>query len=143
MFLEVCRDVAKKYSHLAYNEMIIDNASMQLVMNPSQFDVMLTPNLYGNVVINVACGLIGGPGVTPGLNYGNGIAMYESGARHVGKDIAGKNIANPTAYILAGCMMLKHIGFGQYADKIQTAVFQTIRDGKVSLYSNINFSYIC
>lgn len=131
LFLEVCRDVAKKYSELEYGEMIIDNASMQLVMKPSQFDVMLTPNLYGNVVINVACGLTGGPGITPGFNYGSGISMFEAGARHVGKDIAGKNIANPTAYILAACMMLRHLGLVQYSDLIKHAVYSTIHDGRV------------
>jgi len=84
---------------------------------------MITPNLYGNIVTNVATGLIGGPGVVPGANFGSRVAIFEPGARHIGADIAGKNRANPTALTLTACMMLRHLKLDQYADLIEKAVY--------------------
>lgn len=125
LFLESCRKVSQKYPGIEYLEMIVDNTTMQLIQNPLQFDVLVTPNLYGNIVCNVATGLVGGPGLLPGANFGPRVAIFEPGARHVGKDIAGENKANPTAMILAAVMMLRHMGLPQYADKIERAVNQT------------------
>lgn len=90
--------------------MIIDNTCMQLVAKPQQFDVMLLPNLYGNIVQNVACGLIGGAGIVCGSNYGYNKAIFETGTRNTGKNLAGKNIANPSGTLFATANMLKYIG---------------------------------
>jgi isocitrate dehydrogenase (NAD+) len=126
LFLECCRKVAQQYSgEIAYEEMIVDNTAMQLVQNPSQFDVVLTPNLYGNIVGNTGAGLVGGPGMLAGANFGPRVAMFEPGARHVAKDIAGENKANPTAMILAAAMMLRHLGFTTHAERVEKAVFKT------------------
>ena len=83
---------------------------MQLVAKPHQFDVMVMPNLYGNIVSNIGAALVGGPGVVPGANIGRDVALFEQGCRHVGKDIQGRGIANPTAMILSATMMLRHLG---------------------------------
>jgi isocitrate dehydrogenase (NAD+) len=126
LFLECCRKVAQQYSgEISYEEMIVDNTAMQLVQNPSQFDVVLTPNLYGNIVGNTGAGLVGGAGMIPGANFGPRVAMFEPGVRHVGKDIAGENKANPTGMILAAAMMLRHLGFTSHAERVEKAVFKT------------------
>ena len=111
--------------------MIIDNCCMQLVMNPSQFDVMLTPNLYGSIICNVASGLVGGPGLTPGANVGDGIAVFESGARHAAQDIAGKNQANPVALLLSSTMMLRYLDLPDHAKRIESSIKKVLSDGKV------------
>lgn len=89
LFLNVCREVSKRYESygIQFNDMIVDNASMQLVSKPQQFDVMVCGNLYGNILTNVGAGLIGGPGVVPGVNIGREYAVFEPGCRHVGKDL--------------------------------------------------------
>lgn len=122
LFLDVLRNISKEYPDIEFTQMIIDNACMQLVSNPSQFDVIVTPNLYGNIVINVAAGLVGGPGIIPGASYGKGIAVFETGARHVARDISGKGVANPTALILSAVMMLHYLKLNTYADKISSAI---------------------
>ena len=131
LFLRTCREVAKKYPQIQYSEMIIDNCCMQLVMNPSQFDVMLTPNLYGNIITNVASGLVGGPGITPGANVGDGTAVFESGARHAAQDIAGMNKANPSALLLSSTMMLRYLDLPDHAKRIENAIYKVLQDGKV------------
>jgi len=131
LFLKVCRQVAADYPAIKYNEMIIDNCCMQLVMNPGQFDVMLTPNLYGNIIANVATGLVGGPGIVGGANVGDGIAVFEVGARHVAQDIAGQNKANPVALIQSSIMMLRYLDLPEYAKKIENAVRYVISEQKV------------
>lgn len=130
-FLKAVREVAAKYPSIEYKEMIVDNASMQMTSNPWQFDVMVLPNLYGSILSNIASSLVGGPGVTPGVNIGNDFALFESGTRHIGKDIAGKGTANPTAMILSSAMMLRHINLPHFAERIQNGVFATIKEGKV------------
>lgn len=120
LFLQTAREVAREYPEIHFEEMIVDNCSMQLVMNPGQFDVMLTPNLYGNIVTNIAVGLVGGPGIVPGMNQGHRVAMFEPGARHTGSDIAGQNKANPTAMILAATKMLRYIDQEEHAARIET-----------------------
>eukprot|EP00013_Stygamoeba_regulata_P026329 CAMPEP_0177663200 /NCGR_PEP_ID=MMETSP0447-20121125/19780_1 /TAXON_ID=0 /ORGANISM="Stygamoeba regulata, Strain BSH-02190019" /LENGTH=355 /DNA_ID=CAMNT_0019168983 /DNA_START=20 /DNA_END=1087 /DNA_ORIENTATION=+ len=130
-FLESCRNVAKEYPEITFKEMIIDNACMQMAMNPHQFDVLLLPNLYGTLMINMAAGLIGGPGVLSGINVGRrGEAIFEGG-RHSGLDIAGKNAANPTGILLASVQMLRHLGYDSHATRIESAVHTALRDAKV------------
>lgn len=129
LFLDVCREVASEFQDIEYGEMIIDNTCMQMVMNPSQFDVMLAPNLYGNIITNVGCGLVGGPGLCPGLNVGKTVSVFEAGARHVAADIAGMDVANPTAMILSSAMMLSHLGHPDIGKKVEKAVYKTIADG--------------
>nr|CAH7712098.1 unnamed protein product [Callosobruchus chinensis] len=110
LFLETSKKIAKEYPEIEHNEMIIDNCCMQLVSNPHQFDVMLMTNLYGSIVSNVCCGLIGGAGLLSGRNYGDHYAIFEPATRNTGKAIAGKNIANPIAMLNAGIDMLNHLG---------------------------------
>ncbi|XP_025069507.1 isocitrate dehydrogenase [NAD] subunit gamma, mitochondrial [Alligator sinensis] len=109
LFLQCCREVAAAYPNIAFESMIVDNTTMQLVSRPQQFDVMVMPNLYGNIVNNVCAGLVGGPGLVPGANYGRDYAVFETATRNTGKSIAHKNVANPTATLLASCMMLDHL----------------------------------
>jgi len=103
---------------------------MQLVMKPQQFDVMLTPNLYGAIVTNVGSALIGGPGFITGINEGPHEAIFEAGARHVGLDIQGRNIANPAGMLLTSVSLLQHLGFHSHAHKIHGAVMKTLAVGK-------------
>ncbi|MGH0183367.1 UNVERIFIED_CONTAM: hypothetical protein FKN15_011804 [Acipenser sinensis] len=109
LFLQCCKEVASGYPDIAFDSMIVDNTTMQLVSKPQQFDVMVMPNLYGNVVSNVCAGLVGGPGLVPGANLGRDYAVFETATRNTGKSIANKNTANPTAMLLASCMMLDHL----------------------------------
>nr|VDC73813.1 unnamed protein product [Brassica rapa] len=133
LFLESCREVAKKYPGITYNEIIVDNCCMQLVAKPEQFDVMVTPNLYGNLVANTAAGIAGGTGVMPGGNVGADHAVFEQGASagNVGKDkIVRENKANPVALLLSSAMMLRHLQFPSFADRLETAVKRVISEGK-------------
>ncbi|GAA5801708.1 isocitrate dehydrogenase, NAD-dependent [Helicostylum pulchrum] len=132
LFLRTCREVAKEYVHhnLEVNDMIVDNTAMQLVSRPQQFDVMVMPNLYGNIVSNVGAGLIGGPGLIPGCNIGREYAIFEPGCRHVGLEFQDQNSANPTALLLSATMMLRHLNLNEYADRISTAIYSTIKMGK-------------
>ncbi|KAF5390684.1 hypothetical protein D9757_002724 [Collybiopsis confluens] len=133
LFLNTFREVAKEYesSGLEFNDMIVDNTSMQLVAKPGQFDVMVMPNLYGAIVSNIGAALVGGPGVVPGCNVGREYALFEPGCRHVASDIMGTNRANPTAMILSATMMLRHLGLDNLANSIATATFDVIDSGKV------------
>jgi Isocitrate/isopropylmalate dehydrogenase len=130
-FLKAVREVAARYPSIEYKEMIVDNASMQMASNPWQFDVMVLPNLYGSILANIASFLVGGPGITPGVNIGPDFALFEPGTRHIARDIGGKGIANPTAMILSSSMMLRHMNLPHFADRIQNGVFKTIAQGKV------------
>ncbi|KAG1108170.1 hypothetical protein G6F42_016087 [Rhizopus arrhizus] len=122
----------KEYSQtdILLNDMIVDNASMQLVSRPQQFDVVVLPNLYGNILSNVGAGLIGGPGLIPGSSIGREYAVFEPGCRHVGQDIGGSDIANPTAMILSSVMMLRHLGLSEHANLISNAVYRVIQQGQ-------------
>lgn len=131
-FLRAVREVAAKYPSIEYKEMIVDNASMQMASNPGQFDVMVLPNLYGSILANIASFLVGGPGITPGVNIGPDFALFENGTRHLAQDITGKGIANPTSMILSSAMMLRHLNLPHFAERIQEGVFKTIREGKVT-----------
>ncbi|CAI0407733.1 unnamed protein product [Linum tenue] len=134
LFLESCREVAERYPAIAYNEIIVDNCCMQLVSRPEQFDVMVTPNLYGNLVANTAAGIAGGTGFMPGGNVGADHAVFEQGtsAGNVGKNenIITEKKANPMALLLSSAMMLRHLQFPSFADRLETAVGRVIADGK-------------
>lgn len=129
LFRNTFRSVAETFPTLEVNDMIVDNASMQAVQRPQQFDVMITPNLYGGILSNIAAALVGGPGLVPGCNIGREVAVFEPGCRHVGLDIKGKDQANPTAMILSGSMLLRHLGLDEHADRISKAVYDVIADG--------------
>ncbi|KAJ6410185.1 hypothetical protein OIU84_009645 [Salix udensis] len=133
LFLESCREVAKKYPSIKYTEIIVDNCCMQLVSKPEQFDVMVTPNLYGNLVANTAAGIAGGTGVMPGGNVGADYAVFEQGASagNVGKEkMVERKKANPVALLLSSAMMLRHLQFPSFADRLETAVKRVISEGK-------------
>ncbi|XP_025651601.1 isocitrate dehydrogenase [NAD] regulatory subunit 1, mitochondrial-like isoform X2 [Arachis hypogaea] len=133
LFLESCREVATKYPGIKYNEIIVDNCCMQLVSKPEQFDVMVTPNLYGNLVANTAAGIAGGTGVMPGGNVGAEHAVFEQGASAgnvgSGKEVEEKK-ANPVALLLSSAMMLRHLQFPAFADRLETAVKRVILEGQ-------------
>lgn len=126
LFLESCRKVSKEYPDIAFNDMIVDNASMQMVSRPQQFDVMVMPNLYGNILGNIAAGLVGGPGLVPGMNIGYNYAIFETGTRNSGRSLQGKNIANPTGMLLASCDMLDYLGHNHHASLIRESVMSVL-----------------
>jgi isocitrate dehydrogenase (NAD+) len=121
LFLESTRAVARGFTDVSYDERIVDAACMQLVMRPEKFDVLLLPNLYGDIVSDLCAGLVGGLGVVPGANIGAEIAVFEA-VHGSAPDIANKNLANPTALLLSGVMMLDHIGERQRAERIRAAL---------------------
>ncbi|KXG74701.1 isocitrate/isopropylmalate dehydrogenase family protein [Thermotalea metallivorans] len=129
LFLQCAREIAEEYPHIHLQEVIIDNMCMQLVMHPSQFEVIVTTNLYGDILSDLCAGLVGGLGVVPGANIGENMAVFEAvhGSAPV---IAGKNMANPTAVILSGAMMLDYLGEREKSQVISQAVTETIRQGK-------------
>lgn len=133
MFLKAVREVARKFPTIQYEEMIVDNTCMQMVGRPTQFDVMVTPNLYGNLVSNIVAGICGGYGVTPGGNVGNGVALFEQGARHVAKDLAGRNVSNPTATLLSTSMMLRYMDMHSFGARLENAVLAVYAGGDKSL----------
>lgn len=125
LFLECAREVAQKYPNINYREILVDNLCMQLVQNPEQFDVLLLPNLYGDIVSDLCAGLIGGLGVAQGANIGLDYAVFEP-VHGSAPDIAGKDLANPTALLLSAIEMIKYIGQKSYAEKIEKALFKTL-----------------
>ncbi|MGB7022907.1 MAG: isocitrate dehydrogenase (NAD(+)) [Candidatus Acidiferrales bacterium] len=129
LFLASVRKVASKYPDLEYRELIVDNACMQIVMNPTQFDILLLTNLYGDIMSDLAAGLIGGLGVVPSGNMGDGIAVFEA-VHGTAPDIAGKGIANPTALLMSAIMMLGHIGETEAAKRVDAALRKVYREGK-------------
>ncbi|EYE93503.1 isocitrate dehydrogenase (NAD(+)) IDH1 [Aspergillus ruber CBS 135680] len=130
LFRSTFHKTAENYPTLEVNDMIVDNASMQAVSRPQQFDVMVMPNLYGGILSNVGAALVGGPGLVPGANMGRDVAVFEPGCRHVGLDIKGKDQANPSAMILSGSMLLRHLGLDDHANRISKAVYDVIGEGK-------------
>lgn len=131
LFLKSCEEMSKLYPRIQFEKMIVDNTTMQLVSNPNQFDVMVTPNLYGNIVDNLASGLVGGAGVVAGASYSAETVVFEPGARHTFSEAVGKNVANPTAMLLCGTKMLRHINLPSYSERIQNALNKVLNDGKV------------
>ncbi len=130
MFLCIFEETAKEYPQIEADSMIVDAACMNLVMHPERFDVMVMPNLYGDIVSDLTSGLIGGLGLLPSCNLGDDHAMYEA-VHGSAPDIAGKNIANPTALLLSACMMLDDIDQKECADTIRHALDQVFEEGKV------------
>ncbi|TVU22661.1 hypothetical protein EJB05_32376, partial [Eragrostis curvula] len=130
LFLKCCREVAEKYPEIQYEEVIIDNCCMTLVKNPGLFDVLVMPNLYGDIISDLCAGLIGGLGLTPSCNIGEGGICLAEAVHGSAPDIAGKNLANPTALMLSAVMMLRHLQFNDQADRIHNAILQTIAEGK-------------
>lgn len=131
LFLDVCNEVSKQYPFIEYESMIVDNCCMQLASRPDQFDTLILPNLYGNIVTNLAAGLVGGPGLFPGANIGAHGAMFEQGARHAATQLAGRGVANPTATILGSVMMLRYLKHDEAADAIEQAVFRVYSGTKI------------
>ncbi|HVB87251.1 MAG TPA: isocitrate dehydrogenase (NAD(+)) [Candidatus Dormibacteraeota bacterium] len=129
LFLRSIRKVAEQYPEIEYKEMIIDNACMQMVLNPCQFDMLLLTNLYGDIMSDLAAGLVGGLGVVPSGNIGEKEAIFEA-VHGTAPDIAGKGIANPTALLMSSIMMLRHIDEAKAALNIEQALEKVYRDGK-------------
>ena len=130
LFLDCFRNVARDYPEIEADDKIVDNACMQLVMRPEQFDIMLLENLYGDIVSDLCAGLIGGLGLVPGANIGELGAVFEA-VHGSAPDIAGQGIANPTALLLSGILMLRHLGERDAAEKIENAMLKVFEEGKV------------
>ncbi len=130
LFLRSIRDVAREYTDIGYDEKIIDAACMSLVMAPEKFDVLVLPNLYGDIVSDLGAGLVGGLGVVPGANMGETCAVFEA-VHGSAPDIADKNLANPTALLLSGLMMLDHIGEREMSVRVRKALGRVLSAGKV------------
>src|SRR5437870_10181048 len=129
LFLKSIRAVAEKYPDIEYKELIVDNACMQIVLNPQQFDVLLLPNLYGDVMSDLAAGLVGGLGVVPSGNIGDNGAIFEA-VHGTAPDIAGKGLANPTALLMSSILMLDYLGERSAARRIETALETVYREAK-------------
>jgi isocitrate dehydrogenase (NAD+) len=129
LFLRCAREVSKQYPEIQYKELIVDNASMQLVLRPETFDILLLPNLYGDIVSDLAAGLVGGIGIVPGANMGENHAVFEA-VHGSAPDIAGQGKANPTALMLSAVMLLIHLGEAEAGQKLQGAVEAVYRQGK-------------
>ena len=129
LFLAVARQVAGEYPDIEFEDMIMDNMSMQLVQKPHQFDVIVAPNLYGDVLSDLCAGLIGGLGLAPGVNLGDDIAVFEA-THGSAPEFAGLNRVNPMAMMLSGVMMLRHLGEGEKAERLEGAIAAVIAEGK-------------
>jgi isocitrate dehydrogenase (NAD+) len=110
LFLDCCREASKKFPSIKYEEMIVDNACMQMTKTPQQFDVLVMPNLYGSIMTSIGAGLVGGAGLSPGAAFGSEFRLFEQATRKSGKKLAGKNEANPTALLFSGVNMLSCMG---------------------------------
>jgi isocitrate dehydrogenase (NAD+) len=124
LFLKCCREVSAEFPTIQYNELIVDNACMQLVMRPETFDVLLLPNLYGDIISDLAAGLVGGLGIVPGANIGDHHAIFEA-VHGTAPDIAGKGLANPTALMQSAVLMLAHLGEREASARLHNAIYQT------------------
>ena len=123
LFLKCCREVASQFPDIPYTELIVDNACMQLVMRPETFDVLVMPNLYGDIISDLAAGLVGGLGIVPGANLGDHHAIFEA-VHGTAPDIAGKGLANPTALMQSAVLMLAHLGERDPSARLQNAIYQ-------------------
>jgi isocitrate dehydrogenase (NAD+) len=133
LFLKCARQVAERYAgRIEYNELIIDNGCMQMVRDPSQFDVLLLENLYGDILSDLAAGLVGGLGVVPGANFGEKCAVFEA-VHGSAPDIARKGIANPLACIMSGVMMLNHLGETEAANRIRKAYDRVLSERNLAV----------
>ncbi|MBA2237445.1 MAG: isocitrate dehydrogenase [Lysobacter sp.] len=138
LFLKVAREVAQEYPDIECNEMIVDNTCMQLVMRPEQFDVIVTTNLFGDIISDLCAGLVGGLGLAPGANIGTDAAIFEA-VHGSAPDIAGKGIANPCALLLGAVQMLQHIGMADKAERLRAAIVATL-EAKDSLTPDLGGS---
>lgn len=129
LFLRCCRETAQHYPEIQYKELIVDNASMQLVIRPETFDILLLPNLYGDIVSDLAAGLVGGLGIVPGANMGETHAVFEA-VHGSAPDIAGQGKANPTALMLSAVMLLTHLGEVTAAHTMQASIEAVYKEGK-------------
>lgn len=130
LFLKSCQEVARLYPNIEFETMIVDNCTMQLVSNPHQFDVMVMPNLYGDILTNLASGLVGGAGVVAGESFSSDIACFEPATRHMFSLAAGKNLANPTGMLYASANLLSHLNLPFHSQMIKSAVDRVLRSGK-------------
>jgi len=128
LFLNVAREIAKEFPEIEFNELIVDNTCMQLVMRPEQFDVIVTTNLFGDIISDLCAGLVGGLGLAPGANIGAEAAIFEA-VHGSAPDIAGKGVANPSALLLAAADMLDHLGMTEKGTRIRTAIRETLAAG--------------
>jgi isocitrate dehydrogenase (NAD+) len=128
LFLKCCREVASQFPDIQYNELIVDNACMQLVMRPETFDVLVMPNLYGDIISDLTAGLVGGLGIVPGANIGDHHAVFEA-VHGTAPDIAGKGLANPTALMQSAVLMLAHIGERDASIRLQKAIHEVYAEG--------------
>jgi isocitrate dehydrogenase (NAD+) len=133
LFLAVAREVAKEYPGIEFNDVLIDNLTMQLVRRPQQFDVVVAPNLYGDILSDLCAGLVGGLGLVPGANIGDDTAVFEPTHGSAPK-YAGQNKVNPVAMMLSGVMMLRHLGEAKVADRLEKAIAGVIAEGKSVTY---------
>jgi isocitrate dehydrogenase (NAD+) len=129
LFLDVGRMIAREYHNIEFQEVIVDAMAMNLVLHPERYDVIVTTNLFGDIISDLISGLVGGLGLAPGANIGLGGAIFEA-VHGTAPDIAGKGIANPSALMLAACMMLDYLCDGERAQRIRTALETTLREGK-------------
>ncbi|MBY6205284.1 isocitrate dehydrogenase [Halomonas denitrificans] len=128
LFLDVAREIAEDYPGIEFNDMIVDNCAMQLVMNPERFDVMVTTNLFGDIISDLCAGLVGGLGLAPGANIGDRAAMFEA-VHGSAPDIAGQGIANPCALLLGAAQMLDHLAMNDRARRLRAAIRDVISSG--------------
>ncbi len=131
LFLETGREISKQYPDIQFKDIIVDNCAMQLVLDPTRFDVVVTTNLFGDILSDLVAGLVGGLGLVAGANIGEHHAIFEA-VHGTAPDIAGKGIANPTAVILAGAMMLDRLGQRERAARLEAAIRRVIAEGKVT-----------
>jgi isocitrate dehydrogenase (NAD+) len=131
LFLRCCEEVSRLYPDIEFERMIVDNACMQMVSKPQQFDVLVMPNLYGNIISNVATGLVGGAGLVAGEGYSTECVVFEPGARHSFGEAVGKNVANPTAMLFCAANLLDHASLNFYGKIIRESVYRVLKAGKV------------
>ncbi|XP_046966472.1 probable isocitrate dehydrogenase [NAD] subunit alpha, mitochondrial isoform X2 [Vanessa cardui] len=129
LFLRCCRDLATQYPDVKFEERYLDTVCLNMVQDPSKFDVLVMPNLYGDIMSDMCSGLVGGLGLTPSGNIGKNGALFES-VHGTAPDIAGKDMANPTALLLSAIMMLRHLQLNEHADRVQNACYEVLREGK-------------
>ncbi|KUO53529.1 MAG: isocitrate dehydrogenase [Desulfitibacter sp. BRH_c19] len=129
LFLKSCKEIAQDYPDIEFNEKIVDNMCMQLVQFPERFDILVLPNLYGDILSDLAAGLVGGLGLVPGANLGEDVAVFEA-VHGSAPDIAGMNKANPIALLLSACMMLDYLGYQNIGQRIRIAIDQVLMEGK-------------
>merc|ERR1719495_2417904 len=129
LFLKCCRKLASEFPDIKFREMYLDTCCLKMVQDPTYFDVLVMPNLYGDILSDLCAGLIGGLGVTPSGNIGEGAAIFES-VHGTAPDIAGLDKANPTALLLSAVMMLRYMNLNSHAKKIEEACFATIKSGE-------------